>query len=308
MVKAFTPRRVAALRPRIELIATQLMEEALARSNGRIDVITDLSFPLPMTVVGDAMGVPPEDWHLFRRWSEEVTNAVDTPGDPAIAAAGSAAIEGMAEYFRGLVQARRKTPGDDLLGAMVAAADDEGGAMTEFDMIAIATEIAVAGHETTANGVAKGVVGLMQQRDRWEDIKAATEEQLEAAVEELLRWTTPVAKQRWRWPTEDTEIGGRSVKYGESVVSILAAGNRDPEQFPDPDRIDFRRPSGRHLTFGFGPHFCLGSTLARLEMRVSFRTLGRLLPDMELVDPDNIPVKPNHLMPGPSEVWVTTPS
>jgi cytochrome P450 len=308
MVKAFTPRRVAALRPRIELIATQLMEEALARSNGRIDVITDLSFPLPMTVVGDAMGVPPEDWHLFRRWSEEVTNAVDTPGDPAIAAAGSAAIEGMAEYFRGLVQARRKTPGDDLLGAMVAAADDEGGAMTEFDMIAIATEIAVAGHETTANGVAKGVVGLMQQRDRWEDIKAATEEQLEAAVEELLRWTTPVAKQRWRWPTEDTEIGGRSVKYGESVVSILAAGNRDPEQFPDPDRIDFRRPSGRHLTFGFGPHFCLGSTLARLEMRVSFRTLGRLLPGMELVDPDNIPVKPNHLMPGPSEVWVTTPS
>ncbi|MCU1374676.1 MAG: cytochrome [Actinomycetia bacterium] len=309
MVKAFTPKRVAALRPRIELIASQLMDEALARSTGKIDIITDLSFPLPMTVVGDAMGVPQEDWHRFRTWSEEVSNAVDTPGVPEVAAAGAAAIEGMAEYFRSLVHARRANPGDDddLLSAMIAAADDEGGAMTEFDMIAIATEIAVAGHETTANGVAKSIVGMMQQRERWEELKAADDERLATAVEELLRWSTPVAKQRWRWATKDVEIADQPVAYGESVVSMLAAANHDPAQFPDPDRIDFTRPTGRHLTFGFGSHFCLGSSLARLEMGVALKVLGGKLPDMELADPDNIPMKPNQLMPGPSAVWVTTP-
>jgi cytochrome P450 len=309
MVKAFTPSRVAALRPRIETIARQLVEEALARRSGTIDVISDLSFPLPMTVVGDAMGVPKEDWHRFRAWSEEVSNAVDTPGDPAIAAAGAAAIEGMAEYFRRLVHARRAEPGDDddLVTAMIAAADDEGGAMSEFDMIAIATEIAVAGHETTANGVAKSVVGMMQQRERWDELKAADDQKLAVAVEELLRWTTPVAKQRWRWATVDTEISGQPVAYGQSVVSMLAAANHDPEQFPDPERIDFGRPGGRHLTFGFGPHFCLGSALARLEMGVSLKILARMLPDMELVDPDHIPMKRNQLMPGPSAVVVTTP-
>jgi cytochrome P450 len=306
MVKAFTPRRVAGLRPRVELIANQLMEEALARRDGQIDIITDLSFPLPMTVIGDAMGVPPEDWGLFRRWSQEVSNAVDTPGDPAVAAAGAAAIEGIADYFRSLVRARRGSPSDDLLGAMLAATDDDGGTMNEFDMIAICTEIAVAGHETTANGVAKSIVGLMDQRERWEELKAASDEQLAVAVEELLRWTTPVAKQRWRWATSDTEIGGRAVTRGESVVSMLAAANHDPDQFPDPDSIDYTRPTGRHLTFGFGSHFCLGSALARLEMGVSLRVLSRLLPDMELVHPHDVPMKPNHLMPGPSEVWVTT--
>jgi cytochrome P450 len=307
MVKAFTPRRVAELRPRIELIARQLLDDAIQRADGKLDIITDLSFPLPMTVVGDAMGVPQPDWHLFRHWSEDVSNAVDTPGVPEIAAAGSAAIEGMAEYFRSLVQERRQRPKDDLLGAMVAAADEEGGAMTEFEMIAISTEIAVAGHETTANGVAKGLVGMMQQRDRWEELKGGDDTLFDAAVEELLRWTTPVSKQRWRWATKDTDIAGQPVAYGESVVCMLAAANRDPALFADPDRIDFHRGAMRHLTFGFGAHFCLGSALARLEMKESFKVLTSLLPDLELIDPDNIPMKPNFLMPGPSEVWVTVP-
>jgi cytochrome P450 len=180
--------------------------------------------------------------------------------------------------------------------------------MSEFEMIAIATEIAVAGHETTANGVAKSILGLMDQHDRWDDLRVASEQELDVAVEELLRWTTPVAKQRWRWSTVDTEISGRPITRGDSVVSILAAANRDPEQFPDPDRIDFGRPAVRHLTFGFGSHFCLGAALARLEMKTSLRTLAEALPDMELVDPDHVSWKRNHILPGPASVWVTTPA
>src|SRR5207253_1141096 len=156
-------------------------------------------------------------------------------------------------YFKDLAADRRRQGvdgADDLLGAMIAAADDDGQRMNEWDMLAICTELAVAGHETTTNAVAKGIIGLMDQRDRWDDLKA------------------------------------------------------DPAGLPDPDRIDFTRPRGGHLTFGYGPHFCLGAALARLELRVSLQVLINRLPDMTLEAPDSIPWRPNHVLPGPAAVWV----
>jgi cytochrome P450 len=305
LAKAFTPRRITALRPRVEEIATTLLEDALARGSGTFDVVADLAFPLPMAVVGDALGVEAPDWKMFQAWAGDISRAVDRAGDPEAGAAGSAAIQGMADHFAELVARRRREPVDDLLGAMVAAADDDGQPMQEFDVIAIATELGVAGHETTANGVAKGMLGLMDQRDRWTELGTLTGTPLEAAIEELIRWTCPVQRQRWRWATTDTRVGDRDVARGDSVVSILGAANRDPAHFPDPDRIDFARESGRHLTFGFGNHFCLGAHLARLEVRSSLGLLAQRFPDLQLVAPaDELAWHNNFILPGPKSVPV----
>ena len=305
MAKAFTPRRVAAMEPRVESITASLVEDALVRGDGRLDIISDVAFPLPMAVVGDALGVAPEDWRLFQGWAADISNAVDQAGDPTAGATGAAAIQSMFEYFSRAVEQRRHNPTDDLLSAMVAAADDDGAPMQEFDAIAIATELGVAGHETSTNGVAKSIIGLLEQPDRWEEFKTTSDAHLDAAIEELLRWTAPVQRQRWRWVTEQTMLGDRVLERGSSVVSILAAANRDPLEFAEPDVIRFDRTDRRHLTFGLGTHFCIGSHLAKLEMRVALKQLAGALPAMQLVeDPAEIEWRRNSIIPGPAALWV----
>lgn len=305
LAKAFTPRRIAALEPDIAQITTDLIDTAMARDNGQFDVRADLAFPLPMAVVGAALGVAKEDWPLFQGFSADVTNAVDHAGEPGYATAGAAAINAMASYFGELVAQRKKAPGDDLLSAMLAAAAEEGKEIEEFDIIAIATELGVAGHETTSNSVSKSVLGLMQQRAAWEEFVRLPEAAVGHATEELLRFSTPVQRQRWRWVTADTTLDGTLLKRGESVVSLLGAANRDPEVFENPDVIDFRRENAKHLAFGLGPHFCIGSHLARLEMRLALRALAARVPDMVLVEePEDIEWIPNFLLPAPSRVLV----
>jgi cytochrome P450 len=306
LARAFTPRRIGELRPRIEKITASLLDDALSRGDGKIDIVGDLSFPLPMAVVGDALGVEKSDWHLFQSWAGEISEAVDRSGDPEAGQRGAAAIQGMVDYFGPLVAERRTRPTDDLLGAMVAAADDDGQPMQEFDVIAIATELGVAGHETTANSVAKAILGLMDQRRSWVQLGELDGPGLDAAIEELLRWTAPVQRQRWRWARHDTRMGDRDISAGSAVVSILGAANRDPEIFPDPDRIDFDRRPERHLTFGTGAHFCLGSTLARFELKSALNALRTRIPDMTLCgSADDIEWHNNIILPGPREVWVT---
>jgi cytochrome P450 len=305
MAKAFTPRRVVALQPRIAEITGGLIDRAVAKSGGTMDLIADVAFPLPMAVIGDALGVQSQDWPNFQQWSADLSNAVDRAGDPAAAALGAAAIESMAAYFADAVARQRRDPRDDLLGAMVAAADDDGQPMSEFDAIAIATELGVAGHETSTNAIGKSVLGLMAQRDRWEELKTLSDKAFDQAVDELLRWTAPVQRQRWRWVTQTHTVDGRVFERGQSVVAILGAANRDPAVFPDPDRIDFTRQSTRHLTFGFGAHFCLGATLARLEFKTALKALLTRLPDLELAcAPEDIRWKNNFILPGPTNVWV----
>ncbi len=305
LAKAFTPRRVAALRPRIEAITEMLITDAAANAGGTFDVVKDISFPLPMAIVGDALGVKEADWHLFQEWARDVTNAVDKAGDPAAGAAGSAAIAGMVEYFAELVARRRAEPIDDLLSAMVSEADDQGKPMNEFDAIAIATELGVAGHETASNAIGKAVLGMMDQRARWAELGMLEDAALDQAIDELLRWTCPVQRQRWRWATRDTVLGDKRIERGQSIVSILGAANRDSNHFPDPDRIDFHRTSGRHMTFGLGNHFCIGSHLARLELRSALGSLARRFPDLQLaVAEADIHWSSNSLLPGPESVPV----
>ncbi|KRA31079.1 MULTISPECIES: cytochrome P450 [unclassified Nocardioides] len=305
MAKAFTPKRINALQPKIAEITKTLLAEAIEKGNGQFDMIADVAFPLPMAVVGEALGVRRDDWDLFQRWAADISHAVDKAGDPEAGALGAAAILAMYDYFAELVAERRNNPGDDLLSTMVAVADDEGQPMSEFDAIAIATELGVAGHETTTNGIAKSLIGLMDQRAQWEEFKTFDGDALDGAIDELLRWSTPVQRQRWRWVTEDTVLGDREFKRGDSVVSILAAANRDPEVFPDPDAIRWGRPTGKHLTFGFGPHFCLGSNLARLEMRIALSEIASQVPNLQLsLDSSDIPWRDNSIIPGPAEVVV----
>lgn len=305
MAKAFTPRRVAALQPRIASITTQLLRTALDKSGGTFDLIGDVAFPLPMAVVGDALGVAPEDWPLFQQWSADLTDAVDRAGSPEAGRLGGQAVKHMVEYFAASVERQRRDPKDNLLGAMVAAADDDGEPMSEFDAIAIATELGVAGHETSTNAIAKSVLGLMAQRERWEELKLLTDKSLDSAIDELLRWSAPVQRQRWRWVTETHEVSGRLFERGQSVVAILGAANRDPSVFTDPDKIDFARNHGNHITFGFGVHFCLGAHLARLEFKTALSALMEALPDMELVgSAQDIAWRANFILPGPESVWV----
>jgi cytochrome P450 len=305
LAKAFTPRRIAVLEPEITQITTNLIDAALERNDGQFDVRADVAFPLPMAVVGAALGVASEDWSRFQDWSADVTSAVDHAGEPGYAAKGAAAIHAMAGYFGELVAQRKKAPGDDLLSAMLAAAAEEGKDIEEFDIIAIATELGVAGHETTSNSVSKSVLGLMEQRSAWDEFVRLPDEAVGQAVEELLRFSTPVQRQRWRWATADTTLGGSAIRRGESVVSLLGAANRDPEVFENPDVIDFGRENVKHLTFGLGPHFCIGSHLARLELRLAMRALAARVPDMVLTeDPKDIEWIPNFLLPAPTRVLV----
>jgi cytochrome P450 len=305
MAKAFTPRRVAALQPRIAEITTELVRSAIARSGESFDLIADVAFPLPMAVVGDALGVTPDDWPLFQKWSADLTDAVDRAGSPEAARLGREAVAHMVEYFAASVARQRRDPRDNLLGAMVAAADDDGAPMSEFDAIAIATELGVAGHETSTNAIAKSVLGLMAQRERWDELKSLSDKPFDHAIDELLRWTAPVQRQRWRWVTETHEVDGRLFERGQSVVAILGAANRDPAVFANPDAIDFTRPHGGHITFGFGVHFCLGAHLARLEFKTALVALITALPDMDLAESaGDVEWRTNFILPGPANVWV----
>jgi cytochrome P450 len=305
MAKAFTPRRVAELEPRIAQITSDLIDRAAAKSGDTIDLIADVAFPLPMAVVGDALGVAQPDWPLFQQWSADLSSAVDRAGDPQAAKLGGEAVKNMVDYFGDAVARQRRSPRDDLLGAMVAAADDDGQPMHEFDAIAIATELGVAGHETSTNAIAKSVLGLMDQRDRWDELKTLSDKEFSEALDELLRWSAPVQRQRWRWITEEHERDGRLFERGQSVVAILGAANRDPSVFTDPDRIDFSRTGSRHVTFGFGVHFCLGAHLARLEFKTALKALTHHMPDMELAStPEETEWRNNFILPGPISVLV----
>lgn len=302
MAKAFTPRRVEELAGRIWDITSKLVDDALAEGTKTIDLWRQMAFPMPMNVIGDALGVKPADWTVFQKWSQDISDAIDRAGDPETGKRGTDAILGLYAYFENLIDERRVQPVDDLFTAMISAADDEGSPMTKFDAITIAIELGFAGHETTTNGISLALIGLLSQEGTWQRAQEALRDKTrtDALLEELLRYTTPVQRQRWRWAARDTEIAGRRISRGESVVSVLGAANRDPLVFANPDTIDFDRPRKKHLTFGIGTHYCLGSHLAKLELETALRILSDRLPKLELAVPmPELPWNNNFLVPGP---------
>jgi cytochrome P450 len=276
--QAFTPRMVESLRPRIERLVDELLDAVV--EIGEMDVLADLAYPLPTVVICELLGVPPEDRERFKSWSADASRLLDGYLDQAAMDKGMVAGMYLFQYFTDLVDARRKEPRHDLLSALLAA-ETSGDKLTHAELLSTATLLFVAGFETTMNLVGNGTLALLRNPDQLARMRDEPS-LVRSGVEELLRYDSPVHVTA-RIATSDVEIGGFTVREGEQAVAILGAANRDPEQFPDPDRLDVARTPNRHLAFGGGPHFCLGAALARLEGQILFGRLLRRLPDLELV-------------------------
>jgi cytochrome P450 len=274
--KAFTPRRVERLRPRLEATVEELLDR-VGRS-GEMEVVRDLAHPLPVIAIAELLGIPAEDRARFRAWSARLVQLLDPFQGRGGARPMIEATRELFAYFRPLLAERRASPRDDLLSAMIAAEDD-GQRLDEVDLLALSSLLLVAGHETTSNLIANAVLLLLRfpdERKRLQDDLSL----LPSAVDECLRYESPIQLTD-RAVLEDCELGGKRIRRNQMVAVVLASANRDPAHFPDPDRFDVGRRENHHLAFGQGNHFCLGSQLARLEAEVALGALLRRFPDFD---------------------------
>jgi cytochrome P450 len=264
--KAFTTRRVERLRPRITAITTGLLDDISAGGvQPEVDLLASFAFPLPITVICELLGVPAGDRDDFRTWSATIVANTAAPG------VFQAHATAMVRYFKALLAAKRREPADDLLSALIAARDDED-SLSENELVSMAFLLLVAGHETTVNLIASGMLALLLNPAELARLRAEPA-LIGAAVEELLRYVNPVNHTTFRCAAEPVEIGGVRINRGDPVIVALSGANRDPARFGDPDRLDLGRDSAGHLAFGYGIHYCLGAPLARLEAEIAISGL-----------------------------------
>ena len=286
VTKAFTPKMVEQLRPRIQTIADELLDAVEGR--GEMDLSAEYAFPLPITVIAEMLGVPSADHLRFKEWSDAIITPVfaDDEMERFFAQMGDF-VAYLTEFFA----ARRADPQDDLVSALLAARDEED-ALSEEELFGTVVLLIVAGHETTVGLIGNAVLNLLANPEQLELVRADTS-LIPGAVEEVLRYEGPVERALNRWAATDVELGGRMIRRGELVIAILNAADRDADRFSEPDRLDVRRADTRHLAFGRGPHFCRGAPLARLEARIALETLFQRLPGLRLaVAPDELEWRP----------------
>lgn len=276
--KAFTPKRVAALRGHIEAIVGELADEAQAK--GTFDLIHDVAEPLPAIVIAELLGVPAEDHRQFRRWSSSMINGFGSPNAEARATSAAAARQ-VFDYLADVIAARRRTPREDLISAMIAA-QEERDALTDAELLATGNLLLLAGHETTTNLIGNGTLALLREPDQWNRL-CEEPALLPTAIEELLRYDGPV-QATVRVALEDVAIDDQVIPEGSLVLVNIGSADHDPDTFGDPDQLDLARAPNPHLAFGFGTHFCLGAPLARLEARLAFDALTKRFPRLSLVD------------------------
>jgi cytochrome P450 len=278
VTKAFTPRMVEQLRPRIQDIADELLDAVEA--HGRMDLVEEFAFPLPITVIAELLGIPVADRDRFRRWS----NAIVTPalGPEALAEFGALMGEFVA-YLNELFEERRSEPAEDLVSALLQVRDG-GDSLGEQGLFSMVVLLIVAGHETTVNLIANAVLALLEHPDQLDELRSDPG-RIPAAIEELLRYDGPVERTLNRWAAADVELGSHTIRRGDLVIAILGSANRDPDRFADPDVLDLDRQDTKHVAFGRGSHYCLGAPLARLEGEIALTTLLRRLPGLRLAVP-----------------------
>jgi cytochrome P450 len=275
--KAFTPRVVSSLRPHVEATVGSMLDNV--DDKGSMDLVADLADPLPNIVIAELLGVPVEDWPVFREWGTRMGGTLDPRPSMKVAVAAGRAFEKFDEYFTGLIEQRRAEPRSDLLTALVRAETDEG-RLTHKEIVMTCSLLLIAGHDTTMNLIANGTLSLLRHPDELERLRADGE-LLRVAIEELLRFDSPI-QLSFRTALAEVDIDGTTVTPGQEIILLLASANRDPARFEDPDRFDIARWPNPHLSLGSGIHFCLGAPLARMEARAALAALIHRFPDLRL--------------------------
>lgn len=296
VVKAFTARRVEDMRPRIQQIVDQTLDEVIPRGN--MDLIEDFAFRLPVTVICEMLGIPEEHREAFYKSSREGGRLLDpVPLSSAEIAEGNAGNAVSKAYFQQLFELRRRQPGDDLTTQLLQAEED-GAKLSHEELTANIILLFGAGHETTVNLIGNGLLALYRNPDQLALLKARPE-LITNAIEEFLRYDSSV-QLTGRVALEDIEdLGGKRIPKGETVLCLLGSANRDPAVYPDrPEQLDIARPNVKPLSFGGGIHHCLGAQLARIEAEVAIGTLLRRLPELKLDDPDNPDWRPTFVLRG----------
>jgi cytochrome P450 len=275
--KAFTPRLIERMRPRVQAIADVLLDAV--QDKGEMDLIDDYAFPLPITVIAELLGVPTEDRNRFREWSDAAVSG--NASQEYLEKVLLPHMQAFTDYLRQMFEEKRKNPGEDLISALVRA-EEAGDKLSQDELLGMVFLLLVAGHETTVNLIGNGVLALLQHPDQLQKLRDDPS-LIKPAVEELLRYDGPVETATERFAREDVAMGGTVIPKGEMVLVVIAAADRDPERFPDPDLLDITRTDNKHLAFGKGIHHCLGAPLARMEAQIAIGTLLRRMPRLRLI-------------------------
>jgi pimeloyl-[acyl-carrier protein] synthase len=276
--QAFTPRRVDALRQHIQDIADRLLDSVLPL--GEMEVISDFAAPLPAIVTAELLGVPISDHVQLKRWSADFAEMLGNfQHNPNRTKRVRSSLDEMTTYFRDAIREQRVHPVEGLVSSLIAAEID-GDRLSEEEIVASLIVTMVGGQETTTNLIGNGILSLLRHPDVMEDLRNDLS-LITTAVEELLRYESP-SQHTARLAPYDIEIGGKKIQKRQAVIAVMGAANRDPERFPDPDRLDIRRKENRHVAFGFGAHFCFGAPLARIEGQIAFSTILRRLNNLQL--------------------------
>jgi cytochrome P450 family 142 subfamily A polypeptide 1 len=262
---------------------------------GECDLVRDVAAWLPVEVIGHALGFDPADFGTLLDWSDTLLSALVGVQDEETVVRLMAAFEGYAAYVTGAVEERRATPTDDLISILVHAEVD-GHKLTDEDLIHESLLILIGGDETSRHVMSGGIYQLLKDRDQWDRLRA-DRALLPSAVEEMLRWVSPI-KNMARSATRDLEYGGKQIEQGQKLLLLYPSANRDEEVFDDPFRFDITRTPNEHVAFGFGTHFCLGNALARVEVRTMVDRVLERLPDLELVEPDEPAFRPANFVSG----------
>lgn len=271
--KAFTPRMIDNLRPRIESISDDLLKEMQAHRGETFDLIDAYAFPVPIIVIMELLGIPVEERDQFRQWTRSI---LFSGQQQEMMFAGMSLINYLNEIF----DERRAHPKDDLISSLLQVEED-GSKLSQQEMISMIFLLLVAGHETTVNLIASGTMTLLRNPAQ-KDKLAKDPSLIRSAVEEMLRYESPVENTLNRWAVEDIEIGGKTIPRGDIVLATVLGANRDPSVFTDPDTFDITREPNKHIAFGNGIHFCLGAPLARMEGAIAINALLRAMPNLEL--------------------------
>ena len=296
--KGFTPRRVRDHEETVRRICTEIID--CVAPKGECDFVWDIAAPLPLLLIADLLGFPPESYDDLLRWSDDLIRGT-TVNDPAAAEAAAHAGLAFREFQLGVIADRRSKPPQDDLVSILCNAEIDGERLDDESIIQESLLILIGGDETSRHVMTDGMLALLEHPDQMAVLRDDPVK-IEVGVEELLRWVTPI-KNMSRTVTRDVEMHGETLRAGDQVVLMYPAANRDPAVFDDPDRLDVTRTPNPHLAFGFGPHFCMGASLARTELRVMFTELLRRLPDLHLAG-DPLPRRSSNFISGPEAMPV----